>query len=142
MIADKGHGQQSGSEDQVERLVAALCERLAEVLPRGKFDVTVEHRHAVRILGIGSRHGDTVVLSPMPLWRSQSPVEHRLQLFLDAASRQVQKFVSGRHRRWPTVTAKPKVSIEDDRILVWWGGESEDDAAVSLRPILRNEIGV
>lgn len=141
-MIDDGHGEESGDEDQVLRLVAALCERLAEVLPRDQFEVTVEHRHAVRIRGVGSRIGDTQWLSPMPLWRSRSPVEHRLQLFLDAWSRGVQKFVSRRDRPWPTMTAKPKVSIGEDRILVWWGGASEMDADVALRPIPRREIEV
>jgi hypothetical protein len=115
---------------------------LAEVLPRDQFEVTVEHRHGVRIRGVGTRHGDTVWLSPMALWSSRSPVEHRLQLFLDAASRDVQKFVSRRNRPWPTITAKPKVSIGEDSILMWWGGASEADAVVALRPIPRREIGV
>jgi hypothetical protein len=135
-------GKQASDEEQVERLVAALCERLAEVLPRDQFEVTVEHRYAVRIRGIGSRDGAIHWLSPMPLWRSRSPVEYRLQLFLDAASQGVQKFVSRRHRRWPTMTAKPKVSIGEDSILIWWGGASEEDAVVALRPIPRGEIGV
>lgn len=129
-------------EDQAERLVTALCVRLAEVLPRDRFEVTVEHRHAVRISGVGSRRGSTQWLSPLFLWRSRSSVEHRLQLFLDAAVRDVQKFVSQRNRRWPTMTAEPKVFVGEDNILMWWGGERETDAIIALRPISREEIGV
>jgi hypothetical protein len=142
MIADKGHGRQSRAEEQVESLVLALCERLAEVLPADKFEVTVEHGKAVRILGKGARYGNSLWLTPIAIWRSQLPVEQRLQLFLDQASRRVQTFVSDRHRRWPTMTAKPWVSIGEDWILVWWGGESKKDAVVALRPIARDELGI
>jgi len=123
-------------------LVDALAERLAEVLPRTQFEVTVEHRSAVRIRGLGKRHGDTVWLTPVAVWNSPLPVEDRLQIFLDAASQRVQTFVSRPTKRWPTMKAKPKVSIEEDKILVWWGGPRETDAVVALRPILRKEIGV
>ena len=57
--------------------------------------------------------------------------EHRLQLFLDAASESVQKFVSRRYRPWPTMKAKPKVSKGEDSILIWWGGASEAEAVMS-----------
>jgi hypothetical protein len=132
----------AADEEQVERLVVALCERLAEVLPRDKFEVVVEHRHAIRIRGIGLRSGDTHWLSPLFLWRSESPVEYRLQLFLEPASRGVQEFVSRRYRPWPTTTAKSKISIGEENILIWWGGESNSDAVVALRPIVRSEIGL
>ena len=48
----KGHGRGSSDENQAEKLVAALCERLAEVLPKSKFEVT-GNRHAIWIRGIG-----------------------------------------------------------------------------------------
>ena len=142
MIEDDGHGQQSDKEQQVGSLVAALCERLAEILPADEFEVTVEHGTAVRVLGRGARRGNSLWLTPIAIWRSQLPVEQRLQVFFEAASRRVQKFVSGPRRRWPTMTARPGVSIEEDRILVWWGGPSEADAVVAVRPIARKEIGV
>src|SRR4029077_9081273 len=141
MIDSKEHGQEAGDLDQMERLVGALCERLAEVLPRSQFEVMVEHGHAVRIRGLGERHGDTVWLTPMAVWRSRLAVEDRMQIFLEAASRRVQMFVSRCDRPWPTMTAKPRVSIDEDRILVWWGGPNEADAVVALRPIPRKEIG-
>jgi hypothetical protein len=133
-------GDKASDEDQMERLVVALCERLAEVLPQNQFEVTVEHRHAIRIRGVGTRLGNTAWLSPITLWREPLPVEQRLQLFLDGASQRVQKFVGRRYRPWPTRTASPKVSIEEDRILVWWGGVGEADAVVALRPISLREI--
>jgi hypothetical protein len=142
MIDDKEHGQQASDLDQMERLVGALCERLAEVLPRSHFEVMTEHGHAVRIRGLGERHGDTMWITPMAVWRSRLAVEDRLQIFLEAASGRVQKFVSRHNRPWPTMTAKPRVSIDEDRILVWWGGSSEADAVVTLRPIPRKDIGV
>ena len=142
VIRSKEHGRQASDEAQVERLVAALCVRLAEVLPKDQFEVTVDHRHAVRILGIGSRYGAIHWLSPLPLWRSRSPVEHRLQLFLDAASRGVQKFVSRGGRPWPAMKATSKVSIGEDNILIWWGGVCATEAVVALRPIPRREIGM
>lgn len=127
--------------DEIGPLMAALCDRLAEVLPQKQFEVTVEHRYALRIRGVGSRLGDTVWLSPIALWRSSAPADRRLQLFLEAVSRRVQKFVGRPNRPWPTGTANPKVSIDEDSILVWWGGVSEDEAVVALRPIPRQEIG-
>jgi hypothetical protein len=134
-------GQLTDANDQVERLVTALCERLTEVLPKGQFDVTVEHRHAIRIRAPGP--ADVIWLSPMFLWRSRSPVDHRLQLFLDQFSQRIQSFVShSQKRRWPGPTAKPGVAIEKDTIMVWWGGAHHADAIVALRPISREEIGV
>lgn len=142
LTVDSGHEDGSGDEDEVEQLVAALCSRLAEVLPRDRFEVTVEHRHAIRICGVGSRRGEVHWLSPIPLWRSRSPVEHRLRLFLEAAGSGLQRFVSRHDRPWPTATAESKVCIGQESIVIWWGGESEADAVVALRPILRSEIGV
>lgn len=142
MIADPEHRQDASNERQMERLVAAFCERLAEVLPRNQFEVTVEHRHAVRIRGLGQRQGDTVWLTPIAVWRSRLPVEDRLRIFLEAASRRVQSFVSRHDRRWPTMAAEPRVSIEEDKILVWWGDPSEADPVVALRPIPRKQLGV
>ena len=75
-----------GQERQMERLVDALCKRLAEVLPQNRFEVTVEHRSAIRIRGLAERSGDTVWLTPVAIWRSGMPVENRLQIFLEAAS--------------------------------------------------------
>jgi hypothetical protein len=143
VIADGEHRQQSRDEEQVARLVSALSLRLAEVLPDGEFEVTIDRLHAVRIRRVRSRRSDIVWLSPMALWQSRSPVEVRLQLFLDAAARRVQTFVSaGLRGRWPTVTAEPRVSIGQDSILVWWGGPCVADADVAIRPIPREEIGL
>jgi hypothetical protein len=142
MSTDSAQGLRESDEDRAARLVAALCERLSEVLPQNQFEVTVEHCHAIRIVGIDSRQGDTLWLSPMPLWRSRSPIEHRLQLFLDEASRGVQKFVSRRNRPWPSRSAKPNVSIGEESILIWWGGSNMAEAALALRPITRDELGV
>jgi len=139
---DGGHRGRAGDRDQMEKLVDALCERLVEVLPRKRFEVTVEYGHAVRIRGLGERNGDTVWLTPKAVWCSRLPVEDRLQIFLDVASRRVQKFVSRRNKPWPTLTAKPNVSIGEESILVWWGGASEANAVVALRPISRREIGM
>lgn len=58
----------------------------------------------------------------MAVWRSRLAVEDRLGVVLEAASRRVQKLVSRHNRPWPTVTAKPRVSIDEDSILVWYGG--------------------
>lgn len=142
VLPDKEPERQSSDEEQVGRLVAALCERLDEVLPRNQFEVAVEHRYAVRIRGVGAYRGNTVWLSPTAVWCSPLPVQERLQIFLEAVGRHVQRFVSRRHKRWPTMSAKPRVSICEDRILMWWGGVKEEDAVVALRPILRREIGV
>jgi hypothetical protein len=127
---------------QVERLVDALCERLAEVLPPNRFEVTVDHRRAVRIRGLGKRKGDTVWLMPIAIWKSQLPAEDRLEIFLETAGRRVQRFVSRHNQPWPTMTAKTKVLIDEDTIVVWWGGVCRADAVVALRPISRKEIGV
>lgn len=134
--------RESGDEERVERLVAALCERLVEVFPKDRFEVTVDNRLAIRILGIGPNHGNIHWLVPMPLWAGQSPVEDKMQLFLDAAARQVQALLSKRGTRWPKAHARPKVLIGDDQILVWWGGPRESDAVIALRPIARSEIGM
>ena len=134
-----------GNDDlePVERLVDALCERLAEVLPKSRFEVMVEHRHAVRVRGLGERRGDTVWITPIALWRSQLSVDERLQIFFEAASRRVQEFVSRVDRPWPTAAAKPGVSIDKDKIRVWWGDPIEVDAtAVALRPIYRSCVGL
>jgi hypothetical protein len=141
----KSSGQyETNDESQVEGLLRALCERLTEVLPADRFDVGVEHGMAVRILGKGSRHGDSLWLTPVVVWHSQLSVEDRLQLFLDQACRRLQSFVATGHAaRWPTAAAEPRVSIDDDRILVSWGGTGEDEAPdVALRPILRSDIGI
>lgn len=140
--ADRNVDDAVYDEDKMVQLVTAFCERLAEVLPKNQFDVNIEHRHLIRIRGKGARLGDTVWLSPISLCRSPLQAEEWLQLFLDAAARRVQKFVGRRHKPWPSTTAKPKVSIDKDRILVWWGGISEEDAVVALRPMQRKEIGV
>ena len=130
-----------GQEQQIEMLVDVLCKRLAEVLPRNRFEVRVEN-HAVRICGLAERRGDTIWVTPIAIWKSELPVEDRLQIFLETASRHVQNFVSRHDRPWPTKTAKPRVSIDEDNIFVWWGGLCRTDAVAALHPISRKEIGV
>jgi hypothetical protein len=129
-------------EGEVERLVVALSVRLSEVLPAGQFEVAVDQRLAIRLCGVGANRSRTVWLSPMTFWRSRMSAEERLRLFLQAASQRIQKFVSVEGRRWPTATAQPHISITDDEIHIWWGGENEGDATVALRPIVRAEIGI
>lgn len=143
VTAESKDQRESSDNSEAESLVLALCERLGEVLPADEFEVTVEHGKAVRILGRGSRYGSSLWLTPIAIWRSQLPAEDRMQLFLEQACRRLQDFVShGRKARWPARAAKPRVSIGEDRILVWWGGPGEDEADVALRPIVRSEIGI
>lgn len=125
--------------------MAVLCERLEEVLPRDKVEVTVEHGRAIRLRGVGARHGATMWLSPMALWRSSQllGMDERLQLFLDEACQQIQNFLShGPAGRWPTVEARPKVAIGREQINVWWGGSRQADAEVMLRSISRQDINL
>lgn len=142
MSADSASEGQAGDEE-VARLVAALCERIVEVLPVGAFDVEIEHRYAIRLRGKGPRQGDTLWLSPLHIWHSECSADVRMRLFLEQAGLRLQSFLSsGRNGPWPTASAKPWVSIGEDRIAMWWGGPTETDVGVALRPIERQEIGV
>lgn len=129
-------------DEQMARLVSTLCTRLAEVLPRNQFEVTIEHSDAIRIRGLGNRHGDTMWLTLGAVWRAQLPAEERLEILFRTVSRRVQSFVSRRNRPWPTKEARPGVLINEEKILVWWGGPCVTGAAVALRPILRRDIGI
>ncbi len=45
-------------------------------------------------------------------------------------------------RPWPAPDAKPHVLVTQDAVQLWWGGPTEDEALVKLRPILRKDIGL
>ena len=142
----KGHGagvdsHEAEQSEQVVRLLVALRDRFVEVLPSNDFDVSIEHRQAIKIHGVGSRRGDTAWLTPMPIWRSELPLDERMQLFLETACKRVQEFVSQPRRRWPTDTAEAQVVIDERAITVWWGGPTPSCADVALRPIERRELG-
>jgi hypothetical protein len=143
VLSMSGRRRETDPEDPVEKLVALLCQRLVEILPEDEFQVTVDHRYAIRLQGIGRRHGNVMWLSPVVLRRARLPVDDWLQPFLENAARSLQRFLSDEcGRPWPTRTAEPRVAITKQDIAIWWGGPCAADAQVALRPISREEIGL
>jgi hypothetical protein len=129
-------------EQQVRTLVAVVCERLAEIIPSSAYEVAVGGGVAIRIRALESPTVGVSWLTPVTLWQAQASVEDRLEFFLNAVAAKVQELLSTSGGRWPARFAEPRVLVDAERILVWWGGPSAVEAVVALRPIVRSEIGV
>jgi hypothetical protein len=117
-----------------------IAERLVDILPRQEFVIRVEFP-VISIDSIGVHEGSGFSTAPAVFWYLPLPVSRRLELIFDSQAKGLQRFLSARSgKRWPTPDAEPHVSIGPSVIDVWWGGSSETDAAIRLRPIKRDEL--
>jgi hypothetical protein len=127
---------------EAERLTALLAERLAEVLPPREFRLKLT-QPIISIDGIGKRYGNGYSTAPAVCWYLPLPVSRRLRMIFESQTRDIQRFLSNvSGAQWPTPGAKPHVDVTPTTICAWWGGPTEADAVVRLRPIARDELGV
>jgi hypothetical protein len=127
---------------EAERLTAVIADRLAEVLPQQEFRLKLA-LPIISIDGIGSQYGNGYSTAPAMLWYLPLPASQRLKLIFERQTGDLQRFLSSvRGSPWPTRGARPHVEITSDTIHAWWGGSTEADAVVRLRPIARDDLGV
>jgi hypothetical protein len=127
---------------EAERLTAVIADRLAEVLPEQEFRLKLA-LPVISIDGIGSQHGNGYSTAPAILWYLPLPALRRLELIFERQAGDLQRFLSSVHGSpWPTRGARPHVEITSDIIRAWWGGTTEADAVVRMRPIARDELGL
>jgi len=127
---------------EAERLTSAIGERLAEVLPDGEFRLNIDHT-LISIDGLGARCGSGYSATPALFWYLPLTASRRLEVMFQSQTRELQRFLSTvRGAPWPGPGACPQVHVTSDEIRAWWGGASEADAIVRLRPIVRSELGL
>jgi hypothetical protein len=127
---------------EAERLTALIAERIAEVLPPQEFRLKLA-QPIISIDGVGDRYGNGYSTAPAVCWYLPLPVSQRLKMIFESQTRDLQRFLSNvSGTPWPKQGARSHVAITPDTICAWWGGPTEADAVVRLRPITRNELGV
>jgi hypothetical protein len=132
----------SGPVEGEQRVVGALAERTKELLAEEDFEVSTDGL-LVTIRGVGQFRGRSNTLMPVFIWRAPLPATERLTMVFESASLRLQEFLTAAYGRpWPAPNAKAHVSVSDDLISVWWGGDTEAEAIKRLRPIFRTEVGV
>jgi hypothetical protein len=132
----------SGPVPGEAELVRALVKSAQELLPPDECEVKAQGS-AIVITTHGRSGGKTDVLTPAFVWRTSLPVTDRLQLVFEMYGRSLQRLLTSMHgATWPAPNTELHVSVNDDAITVWWGGPSESEATVRLRPFARHELGI
>ncbi len=128
--------------NEAKQLTAVIAERLAEVLPQQEFRLKLAYP-IISIDGIGSRYGNGYSTVPALLWYLPLPASRRLELIFERQAGDLQRFLSNvRGAPWPRRGAQPHVDVTSSAIHAWWGGSTEADAVIHLRPVSRDELGV
>jgi hypothetical protein len=122
--------------------IRALAQRTGELIDDHNLDVE-SNGTTITITGRGPLAGTTSILLPVFILRLPSPLDARLELALRSHGNRLQHLLSRIHgRQWPTESAKTHVAVNAEFVSLWWGGAEEADAAASIRPISRGEIGI
>lgn len=118
-----------------------MSERIAEVVDPAECEVTTNGT-TITFSGVNRRRGDTMVLMPFFILRADLPADQRLTMAFESLAKSAQRFLTPcGGPAWPRLDIQPHVAVSTDTINVWWGGPSEADAAVRLRPLDRSELG-
>jgi hypothetical protein len=132
----------SDEADRGRALTYAIADRIQEVLIPSEFNLKTDGK-IISVKGVGSRRGYSYSTAPSLLWNLPYPRSRRLELIFDIQSRELQRFLTAaRHTPWPARDAMPHIKITSDAVHVWWGGFTEADALVRLRPIYIDELEV
>jgi hypothetical protein len=122
------------------QLVEAMHERVTEVVDPSAGEVSTDGK---TITLVSRRRGKMTTVAPFVVLRSGLPADERLKIVFEALAKNIQRFLSEcEGQTWPGRGIQPHVAVSDATINVWWGGPSQDDAKVRLRPIDREELGV
>lgn len=125
-----------------EALTNSLAERIREILPVGKFEVEARSG-IINIQGIGQYRGWSVSSMSLLLLAMPGEITEKLEMIFMREGEDVQELLTDVDGRpWPAPDAKPHVLVTQDAVQLWWGGPTEDEALVKLRPILRKDIGL
>jgi hypothetical protein len=131
----------SADQRSAEALTNLLAGRLEEILPADDFEV--EARLGVlNIRGVGRFQGSSTVSTPaLVLAISEGSWEERLGAVFMTEGENLQDFLTHVYGEpWPARDATPHVCVTAEDIRLWWGGPTEDDASMKLRPISRQEL--
>ena len=80
---------------------------------------------------------------PMVLLAQQGDLAETLKTIFISEGETVQEFLTDvLGEPWPARGAKPHVCVTQDTVQLWWGGPTEDEAVVKLRPVSRKELGL
>lgn len=131
----------TGPSPGESEIIECLIERTSVILPK-HFELSSDGKQ-ITIRSVGYYRRRMIVFTPAFIWRTLLDVNKRLQMVFEGYSRSLQTFISSVHgERWPTKDAKPHVVVTNELITIWWGGATEAEASVKLRPILRKELGL
>lgn len=130
----------AGPSPNEQQLIEAMYERVAEVVDPAAGEVSTDGK---TITFVSRPRGKMTTVAPFFILRSRLPEDERLKIAFEALASSTQRFLSDcGGRAWPGPGIEPHVAISNDTIDVWWGGASQDDAKVRLRPVDRKELGV
>lgn len=132
----------AGPAPNEQQLIEAMSERIAEVVDPAECEVTTDGK-TIKLVGINRLRGNMTSVMPFFILRAPLPVDQRLKMALEALATSTQKFLTScGGPAWPGPGSEPHVTVSSETVNVWWGGSSEDDATVRLRPLDRSELGV
>lgn len=122
-------------------LIGLLAQRAADVAP-DSVEVVAEEAGITIVGGGSSGYRRETILLGLAMRTALGPHES-LELAIKMFSAGLQNALTDAvGEPWPTSAAPSHFCITTDRIAVWWGGSSEDEAVVRLRPIVRHELPV
>jgi hypothetical protein len=111
-------------------LTDALATRLREVLS-AQYDVSAQGA-SLTIRALDAPRSGTGV--PALMLAAPGAPDEKLYRVLQTAAEMAKPYVAP--------DAAPQAQVDSDTLTVWWGGPSQAEAVMSLRPIPRAEIGL
>jgi hypothetical protein len=121
-------------------VAAALGVRLQEIFPRDDgWIVDVQGP----VLTVRSARGGSSTGMPGMSLLPRGSADARLKRTFEAEAEALSNWVAVAHRnKAPGASFDPHVRVTSETVHVWWGGPTERDASVKLRPIPRAELGL
>jgi hypothetical protein len=122
-----------------QALIQAMAERVGEVVD-GDGTVKTDGK-LIHITGRNRLYGNSTTFAPHMLLRAL-PDDEGLVVAFEKLAETLQRFLGPCAKGRSSSNGLPHVVVTDETIRVWWGGATEADALVRLRPFSRRELGV
>jgi hypothetical protein len=122
-----------------QSLIEAMAERVGEIV--GNDDSVKTNGKLIHLTGRNRLRGNSITFAPHMVLRAL-PGDEGLEAAFKALAKDLQGFLTSCGERWPCAGAEPHVGVTDETVDVWWGGQTEADASVRMRPLVRRELGV
>jgi hypothetical protein len=136
------HYLSAGPAPNEKQLIEAMSECIADVVDPAECEVTTDGK-TIALVGANRLQGNMASIMPFFILRAPLPADQRLKMAFEALAKSTQSFLTPcGGPAWPAPDVEPHVAVSSETINVWWGGSSEAEATVRLRPLDRSELGV